>query len=64
MIVQTKTPDEIVGQRRFREQSGTGSAGLPRCLRETCGFFFIRAERPQVPAKITRGPALPGTLGT
>jgi len=36
----------------------SGSAGLPRCLWETCGFLLCTAKRPQVPAKIRRGPAL------
>ena len=35
-----------------------GRAGLPRRVRKTCGFLWIRIEKPQVPAKIRRGPPL------
>ena len=34
------------------------SAGQPRSLRKTGGFFFVRPKGPQVPAKTERGPAL------
>ncbi len=31
------------------------SAGLRRCLPETCGLFFVNPKKPQVPAKPGRG---------
>jgi hypothetical protein len=36
------------------------SAGLRRCLPETCGLFFVNRDKPQVPAKTGRGHALRG----
>jgi hypothetical protein len=46
------------GVRTIVIRAETGSAGPPRRLRKTCGLLWIRIEKPQVPAKIRRGPAL------
>jgi hypothetical protein len=50
------------GERRSCMFEGMGSGGLPRCLRKTCGLFLHTVEKPQVPAKIGRGPALPSFI--